>query len=73
MAEGGQSATGALLHHVLSTHTAYPAAKQTAEKQNITMFELLNKHLESLRTRAKSPTLAHLTRYIYRMVTISPI
>jgi ribulose kinase len=72
MAEGGQSATGALLHHVLSTHAAYPEAKQTAAKQNMTMFELLNKHLESLRVREKSPTLAHLTRYIYRMSRISP-
>ena len=67
MAEGGQSATGALLHHVLSTHAAYPAAKQVAGKQNVTVFELLNTHLETLRTQAKSPTLAHLTRYTYRM------
>jgi FGGY-family pentulose kinase len=72
MAEGGQSATGALLHHVLSSHAAYPAAKQTAANQNVTVFEFLNAHLETLRTQAKSPTLAHLTRYIYRNSQASP-
>ena len=72
MAEGGQSATGALLHHVLSNHAAYPVAQQMAVKQNITVFELLNIHLEALRTQAHSPTLAHLTRYIYCTSTILP-
>jgi ribulose kinase len=65
MAEGGQSATGALLHHVLTSHAAYTAAKKTATEQNISVFEYLNSHLDSLRSQAKSPTLAHLTRYFF--------
>jgi hypothetical protein len=47
----------------MTTHAAYPAAKKTAEKNDITVFEYLNNHLERLRLQAKSPTLAHLTRY----------
>ena len=66
MAEGGQSATGALLHHVMTTHAAYPAAKESATERGVTVFEYLNDHLETLRRQAKSPTLAHLTRYFYR-------
>lgn len=65
MAEGGQSATGALLHHVLTTHVAYSAAKETATEKGITVFEYLNEHLERLRQDAKAPTLAHLTRYFF--------
>jgi ribulose kinase len=67
MAEGGQSATGALLHHIVTTHAAYPAAKQTATEQGITVFEYLNDQLENMRTEAKFPTLSHLTRYFFRM------
>jgi ribulose kinase len=66
MAEGGQSATGALLHHIMTTHLAYPAAKEAAEKAGVTVFEFLNHHLEKLRTQSKSPTLTHLTRYFHR-------
>jgi ribulose kinase len=63
MAEGGQSATGALLHHVMTTHAAYPVAKEAAVAKDITVFEYLNDHLDDLRNKSKSPTLAHLTRY----------
>lgn len=65
MAEGGQSATGALLHHVMTTHAAYPSAKEAATENGITIFEYLNGHLEKLRSQAKAPTLAHLTRYFF--------
>jgi len=65
MAESGQSATGALLHHVMTSHAAYPAAKKIASVKNLSVFEYLNSHLESLRTQANSPTLAHLTRYFF--------
>ena len=70
MAEGGQSATGALLHHVMTSHAAYPAAKKTASDKNLSVFEYLNCHLESLRSQANSPTLAHLTRYFFCTIAI---
>lgn len=65
MAEGGQSATGSLLNHILTTHAAHPAAKEAATKKGVTVFEYLNDHLETLRSQAKSPTLAHLTRHFF--------
>ena len=68
MAEGGQSATGSLLHHVMTSHAAYSKAKEEAEKKDITVFEYLNKHLETMREEAKSATLSHLTRYFHRMI-----
>lgn len=71
IAEGGQSATGALLHHVLTSHAAHPAAKEAAAKEGVTVFEYLNNHLEKLRTLAKSPTISHLTRHFFRNILIS--
>ena len=71
MAEGGQSATGALLHHVMTTHAAYPSAKDAATEKGITVFDYLNDHLEKLRCEAKAPTLAHLTRYFFSASQIS--
>jgi ribulose kinase len=65
MAEGGQSATGALLHHVLTIHAAFPVAKQAAMEKGVTVFGYLNDHLETVRSQAKSPTLAHLTRHFF--------
>ncbi|KAJ8099746.1 hypothetical protein POJ06DRAFT_254385 [Lipomyces tetrasporus] len=65
MAEGGQSATGALLHHVLTSHAAYPEAKTLADKAGISVFEFLNKRLEQLQTEQNAPTLEHLVKHYY--------
>ena len=66
MAEGGQSATGSLLQHVITTHSAYQAAKEAASSEGITVFEYLNNHLERLRIQRNSPSLTHLTRHFHR-------
>jgi ribulose kinase len=71
IAEGGQSATGALLHHVLTSHAAYPAVKEAAARGGVNVFEYLNSHLETLRARAKSPTVAHLMRHFFSKAHIS--
>jgi ribulose kinase len=73
VAEGGQSATGALLHHVMTTHAAYPEAKEQAEKAGSTVFEYLNEHLEKMRKEAKSPTISYLTRYFHRKPLFRPL
>ena len=65
MAEGGQSATGSLLHHIIATHAAYAAANKTALEKGISIFEYLNDHLDTMRSQANSPTLSYLTRYFY--------
>jgi ribulose kinase len=70
IAEGGQSATGALLHHILTSHAAYAFAKDAAEKKGVTVFGYLNEHLETLRSQTNSPTLAHLARYFFRTSSV---
>jgi ribulose kinase len=42
MAEGGQSATGELLKHVLETHPAYNETMSMAESFNTSIYDYLN-------------------------------
>ncbi|KAK9464057.1 uncharacterized protein V1516DRAFT_669439 [Lipomyces oligophaga] len=65
MAEGGQSATGALLAHVLTTHPAHAEAKSLADKENISIFEFLNNRVEKLRQDQGLPSLEHLIKDFY--------
>lgn len=66
MTEGGQSATGKLLTHVLETHPAYPEAltllKTDARHGNI--YGFLNSHLETLAQTTNSPdaSIPHMCR-----------
>lgn len=46
--EGGQSATGALIDHVISTHAAYPGVRAEAEATGETVYQRLNARLERL-------------------------
>jgi FGGY-family pentulose kinase len=48
LTEAGQSATGAVLDHVIYSHCAYPAAKKEADSQGISIFDFLNKQLSRL-------------------------
>ena len=45
MAEGGQSATGELLKHVIETHPAFQEAMSVAETFNANIYDYLNEHL----------------------------
>src|SRR5579859_6080780 len=49
----------------MTTHPAYPAAKEAATKRGLTVFDYLNEQLEARRKEAKSPTLSHLTSYFF--------
>ncbi|HQT60424.1 MAG TPA: FGGY-family carbohydrate kinase [Acidiphilium sp.] len=40
--EGGQSATGALIDHVVTTHAAYPALAAAAKAEGASIYERLN-------------------------------
>jgi FGGY-family pentulose kinase len=65
LTEGGQSATGALIDHVIFSHAASVPLLKEVKKQGRTIYELLNERLDSL---AKSEGVAHpgeLTRELH--------
>jgi D-ribulokinase len=61
LTEGGQSATGALIDHVIYSHTAFLGAKQQADKEGQTIFEFLNRRLSVLREQRGLANVAELT------------
>ncbi len=60
--EGGQSATGALVDHVISNHGAAAEAREAAKSQGISIYEFLNTRLSSL---ADNADVAGLTRELH--------
>ncbi|MFC0406943.1 FGGY-family carbohydrate kinase [Roseomonas elaeocarpi] len=55
--EGGQSATGALIDHVITTHAAYPAMAEEARAAGTTIYALLNDRLARLAAGLRFPAL----------------
>ncbi|GAB4338692.1 MAG: FGGY-family carbohydrate kinase [Candidatus Abyssubacteria bacterium] len=51
--EGGQSATGSLIDHVISDSAAAPHLLALAKKENKTPYEILNAELRRMKTREK--------------------
>lgn len=65
MAEGGQSCTGELLHHVITTHPAYQDVQKLADAAKLNIFDWLNDHLAEMAKAAGSPSIPHLTRHFF--------
>lgn len=65
LTEGGQSATGALLDHIIDNHVASPQLANSAASKRISVFQLLNMILESIMNDLGSPFLAALTKDIH--------
>ncbi|MCJ1351433.1 MAG: hypothetical protein MMC33_001417 [Icmadophila ericetorum] len=65
MAEGGQSATGELLKHVLETHPAFQEALSIAESYNSNIYDYLNEHLKDMQTKVSAPTISYLGRHFF--------
>jgi FGGY-family pentulose kinase len=63
--EGGQSATGSLIDHMVMTHAAYPAVLEQARAAGETIYQRLNAMLETL--AASVPFLAALTEGLHVM------
>jgi FGGY-family pentulose kinase len=67
MAEGGQSATGELLKHVIETHPAHQEALTIAETFNANIYDYLNSHLREMATLKNAPneTVSWLGRHFF--------
>lgn len=64
-AEGGQSTTGELISHVLTTHPAHAELELLAEKHNVNKFVLLNQQLEKIKIENKLPTIYHTIKDLF--------
>lgn len=65
MAEGGQSATGELLKHVIETHPAFQEAHTVADTFNTNIYDYLNEHLREMAEREKAPHISWLGRHFF--------
>ncbi|KAF3988295.1 hypothetical protein FT663_04067 [Candidozyma haemuli var. vulneris] len=65
LAEGGQSCTGALLAHVLSTHPAHGELVHLADASNLSKFDYLNLVLENMVSETKSRSVVALAKHIF--------
>ncbi|GAV52790.1 hypothetical protein ZYGR_0AI00720 [Zygosaccharomyces rouxii] len=64
-AEGGQSCTGALLAHVLSTHPAYTDLEHLSESAGLSKFDYLNSRLEYLVNARKERSVVALAKHLF--------
>ena len=58
LAEGGQSATGALVDHVVQGHPRHADLATAAERSGVTVYQLLNEHLAALAAHEGVPVAA---------------
>ncbi|MFI8417271.1 FGGY-family carbohydrate kinase [Serratia sp. NPDC078593] len=63
--EGGQSATGALIDHIIQSHPCYPTLLTQAKSQGQTIYELLNALLR--RMAGEPENIAFLTQDIHML------
>ncbi|KNC96440.1 FGGY-family pentulose kinase [Spizellomyces punctatus DAOM BR117] len=65
IAEGGQSITGALLHHLITTHPAYTTAQKAAQAGSLSIYSYLNALIARESERLRLPFWALLTQNIH--------
>ncbi|KAH8156238.1 hypothetical protein CIB48_g12009 [Xylaria polymorpha] len=65
LAEGGQSATGELLRHVIETHPAHKDVLALAEAMQLNVYDYMNFHLRELAEKASAPTVSYLGRHFF--------
>jgi nuclear pore complex protein Nup93 len=65
MAEGGQSATGELMKHMLETHAAYDDTVKEAEAAGKIIYDYLNDHLRHLAESTNAPSISYLVRHYF--------
>ncbi|KAI1418220.1 Nup93/Nic96-domain-containing protein [Hypoxylon sp. FL1857] len=65
LAEGGQSATGELLRHVLETHPAHKEVLPLAEAMHMNIYDYMNGHLREMAESKNAPTVSYLGRHFF--------
>ena len=65
LTEGGQSATGALIDHVIFSHAAAAGLRLEAKRSGRTIYELLNARVDTLAESERAPFPAALTRELH--------
>lgn len=65
LTEGGQSATGALLDHIIATHPASPRVRERATAKGQTIYEALNELVQALARERGVAFRAQLTRDLH--------
>ncbi|KXJ96986.1 Nup93/Nic96-domain-containing protein [Microdochium bolleyi] len=65
MAEGGQSATGELLRHVIETHPAHKDMLPLAEATQMNIYDYLNQHIRELAEKADAPNVSYIARHFF--------
>jgi FGGY-family pentulose kinase len=65
LTEGGQSAVGALIDHVIFNHAAFPAATKEADSDRLNIFDFLNRRLTELREERGLSDRAMLTSQLH--------
>lgn len=65
MAEGGQSATGELLKHVIETHPAFNQTHSLAESNHTDIYEFLDGHLKKMAQDQHAPCVSYLGRHFF--------
>lgn len=64
-AEGGQSCTGELLNHILTTHPSYEQLCQQSTESNVSKFDYLNSILEYLMVKENLQSVLLLTKHLF--------
>ncbi len=62
LTEGGQSAVGALIDHIIFSHPAMPALQKQAKKDGASVFDMLNAHVADLAKREGCAHVAEVTK-----------
>lgn len=67
MAEGGQSATGELIRHVIETHAAHAevVAAVASQSQKTNIYDYLNNRLRAMAAENGDPAVGYLTRHLF--------
>ncbi|CAG8216947.1 unnamed protein product [Penicillium salamii] len=65
VAEGGQSATGELIRHVVESHPAYSATLAAAKEAGISLYDFLNDYLQKEAAKSQVNHVSELAKHFF--------